>query len=159
MTPVTGVHVARERGEFIPAHFNSGGPCSRRRTEQLSATVLGKDDGAIRCPRVVHLGLDFCGRDPLIWAEKLLRQCGFETPDAARLVIPLPTIPCICRPDVSHAPERVDRLFAKKHELLRHALMLGLCTAWCYDPARPVLWTRTSLSRRLELFDGEGFYA
>src|SRR5205085_11648706 len=36
---------------------NSGGPMSRRRTERLSATVLGRDDGAIRCPRVLRVGL------------------------------------------------------------------------------------------------------
>jgi hypothetical protein len=44
-------------------------------------------------------------------------------------------------------------------DALYQALVLGLCTAWCYDPRRPVLWTRTSLTRQLELFDGRGFYA
>jgi hypothetical protein len=159
MTPGVDVRVERGRGEFIPAHFNSGAPMSRIRREGLVATVLGTDDGAIHCPRVLRLGLDFCGHDPLEWAEKVLGRCGFKSPEAARLVIPLPTTPCICRPDTAHPAERVDQLFAKKEALLKHALMLGLCTAWCYDPARPVLWTRTSLSRRLELFDGEGFYA
>jgi hypothetical protein len=37
--------------------------------------------------------------------------------------------------------------------------MLGLCTAHLYDPGRPVLWTRASLKRVLELFEPGGFYA
>jgi hypothetical protein len=28
-----------------------------------------------------------------------------------------------------------------------------------FDASRPVLWTRASLTRRLEVFEGEGFYA
>ena len=44
-------------------------------------------------------------------------------------------------------------------DALYQALVLGLCTTWCYDPQRPVLWTRASLTRQLELFDGRGFYA
>ena len=43
-------------------------------------------------------------------------------------------------------------------DALYQALVLGLCTPWRYDPGRPVLWTRTSLTRQLELFDGGGFY-
>jgi hypothetical protein len=41
----------------------------------------------------------------------------------------------------------------------RRALLLGLCTAYQYDPARPVLWTRASLTRRVELYEPAGFYA
>ena len=42
---------------------------------------------------------------------------------------------------------------------LRQALMLGLCTAQMYDPARPVMWTETSLTRAVELYDSGSFYA
>jgi hypothetical protein len=38
-------------------------------------------------------------------------------------------------------------------------MVLGLCTPFRYDPGRPLLWTRTSLTRRLELFSGQEFYA
>ena len=41
----------------------------------------------------------------------------------------------------------------------QQALLLGLCTAWQYDPSRPVLWTRASLTRRVELYEPAGFYA
>ena len=44
-------------------------------------------------------------------------------------------------------------------ELLRQVLLLGLCTPHFYDPRRPVLLTRASLGRRLELYVERGFYA
>jgi hypothetical protein len=44
-------------------------------------------------------------------------------------------------------------------EVLRQAFLLGLCTSVRFDPARPVLWTQASLTRRLELFDVTEFYA
>ena len=46
-----------------------------------------------------------------------------------------------------------------EREILEQALLLGLCTAQLFDPARPVLWTQASLTRGLELFDPAGFYA
>ena len=49
--------------------------------------------------------------------------------------------------------------FAREDAVLREALLLGLCTAWQYDPARPVIWTRASLTRHVELHDPAGFYA
>ena len=107
---------------------NSGGPMSRGRTERLSATVLGRDKGAVRCPRVLRVGLDFGRRSPLNCVRALLTACGFADEREAREALALPDGPRIC-------------------------------TAWCYDPRRPVLWTRASLTRQLELFDGRGFYA
>ena len=136
---------------------NSGGPCSRRRTERLSATVLGRDDGAIRCPRVLRIGLDFGRRNPLTCVRRLLKSCGFSDEHEARSAIGLPLEPCLCRPDPAARPTPIESLGAD--DALFQALVLGLCTPWRYDPGRPVLWTRTSLTRQLELFDGRGFYA
>jgi hypothetical protein len=42
--------------------------------------------------------------------------------------------------------------------ILRDALILGLATASIYDPARSLLWTNASLTRRLELYDPRNFY-
>ncbi len=136
---------------------NSGGPSSRRRTERLSATVLGRDDGAIRCPRVLRVGVDFGRRNPLTWVRGLLKTCGFAYEREARAAIALPLEPCLCRPDSAARPAPVDTL--SPDDALYQALVLGLCTPWRYDPGRPVLWTRASLTRQLELFDGGGFYA
>jgi hypothetical protein len=48
---------------------------------------------------------------------------------------------------------------ASDDAVLEQALLLGLCTAFQYDPARPVLWTRASLTRCVEMHDAAGFYA
>ena len=69
-----------------------------------------------------------------------------------------PGRPYVCRAAPLDAP-RLDVTNAKAEEVLRQALLLGLCTAHRYDPLRTVLWTQASLTRALELFDAEGFYA
>ena len=140
-----------------PRLMNSGAPMSRTRTERLSTTVLGRDDGAIRCPRVLRVGLDFGARNPLTWVRDLLANCGFSDEHEARHAIVLPHEPCLCRPERSPRPVPIETLDADA--ALCQVLVLGLCTPWRYDPSRPVLWTRTSLTRQLELFDGGGFYA
>ena len=136
---------------------NSGGPSSRRRTERLSATLLGRDDDEMRCPRVLRVGLDFGRRSPLACVRELLKSCGFADEGEARAAMTLPIEPRICRPDPLPTPPPVASLPAA--DALYQALVLGLCTSWSYDPGRPVLWTRASLTRQLELFDGSGFYA
>jgi hypothetical protein len=136
---------------------NSGGPRSRSRVERIKGSLLGQDDGSIRCPRTLHLALDFGGADPVATVFDLLEQQGIANPEDLRLLFPPPAISAICRAN----PElrRIKVATASPELVLKKALMLGLCTPWLYDPARPVLWTRASLERRLELFDGEGFYA
>ena len=143
--------------EDVERLANSGGPSSRRRTERLSATLLGHDDGAMRFPRVLRVGLDFGRRSPLACVRELLKSCGFADEREARAAMALPIEPRICRADPVPTPARVTSLSAA--DALYQALVLGLCTSWCYDPGRPVLWTRASLTRQLELFDGSGFYA
>jgi len=136
---------------------NSGAPMSRGRSERISATLLGNDEGDVRCPRVLRVGLDFGRRSPLAYVRELLKSCGFSDEQDARHALALPQEPCICRPNPTPTPAPVTTLLAT--DALYQALVLGLCTAWCYDPRRPVLWTRASLTRQLELFDGRGFYA
>lgn len=157
-----GMYALRESvrfGKTMPDafYFNSGGPRSRSRSERLSATVLGRDDGAIRCPRVVPLALDFGGADPVRTLHAMLAEAGIEGPEALRALLRPRAAPAICRPNDRLSRVRVAT--ARPALVLRKALMLGLCTPWLYDPSRPVLWTRASLERRLELFVGEGFYA
>jgi hypothetical protein len=135
---------------------NSGGPMSRGRKERISATLLGNDEGAVRCPRVLRVGLDFGRRSPLKYVRELLKACGFSDEHEARHALALPQEPCVCRPNPVPKPAPVTSLIAT--DALYQALVLGLCTAWCYDPQRPMLWTRASLTRQLELFDGRGFY-
>ena len=141
-----------------PVYANIGGPMSRTRTERVSTTVLGKDDGYIRCPRVIRLGLIFDDEDPVDTIERIIHEEGFSVPDDLRDVVQPPDGRLICRP-LASSFRRLRVITGSRPQVLRQALMLGLCTAHIYDFSRPVLWTHTSLLRNLELFDPQGFYA
>ena len=147
-------------GDFLTARdylANTGGPSSRSRNERLSTTLLGRETGGIQCPCVLRVGIDFEQQSPLNCVETWMAACGFADARDAVAALPLPAGPRICRPDPNVTPEPVSSLLP--FEGLRLALVLGLSTSWLYDPRRPVLWTHTSLTRRLALFDGRGFYA
>jgi hypothetical protein len=134
-----------------------GGPRSRTRSECIRSTVLGEDDGPIRCPQVLRVAIDFRSQTPMECVRTWLESAGFEDEEEARTVASLPTFPCICRVDPTIKPAVARDLTAV--EGLQLALVLGLCTPYLYDPQRPVMWTQASLTRRLVLYDGGGFYA
>ena len=142
---------------YLTWFCNAGSPMSRAQQQRLIASILGKDDGAIRCPRVTRLALNFGESDPLAVMHALLRQHGLEHAEQLREVFNPYEDRCICLLDPH--PLRLCVADADPEEVLRQALLLGLCTTVLYDPQRPVLWTRSSLSRCLALYDGEGFYA
>ena len=137
---------------------NSGGPSSRRRTERVIATLLRDEAREIRLPRVIRAGLHFGGRDPLDAVLECLAREGLDDAELLRQRFPLPDAPLLVRvvPDARWGVQ-VSR--ASDESVLGQALLLGLCTAFQYDPARPVLWTRASLTRRVELHAPAGFYA
>jgi len=161
-------------------HANTGGPMSRTRTERIKSSLLGSDDGVIRCSRKISLYLNF-SRDiawSIPWPDDsaevrrqktqpdpspvehifaLLKGEGLNDPEELRERYILPPGKMICGPWTNTQ----DPLFvwdASSYDVLEQALMLGLCTAQMYDPGRPVLWTETSLTRAVELFDPGGFY-
>ena len=142
-----------------PLYANIGGPMSRTRKETISSSVLGSDDGFIHCPRVIRLGLLFSPlSDPLYELRELLKLAGFHSPEDLRDEFSIPSNRLICRP-CTDPNVRIDVAKSDRDVVLVQALMLGLCSAQIYDPLRPVLWTGTSVSRVLELFDPSGFYA
>ena len=155
-SPAPGYGPVAFNGDRYERFANAGAPMSRGRSQRISATLLGNDEGDVRCPRVLRVGLDFGRRSPLAYVRELLKACGFSDEQEARHALALPQEPCVCRPNPAPTPAPVTSLLAT--DALYQALVLGLCTAWCYDPRRPVLWTRASLTRQLELFDGRGFY-
>ena len=140
-----------------PIFFNSGGPMSRTREEVIRSTVLGSEDAVIRCPRVIRLALEFDDQPPVAGIERLLAAHFDEPAEWLRERFEIPKQRLICRVDAN--PEPLKVAVAPPEAVLEAALILGLCTQVMYDPARPVLWTVASLTRRLELFDPEGFYA
>ncbi len=174
-------------GGVTRIHANSGGPMSRTRTERIRSSLLGSDDGVIRCPRRISLCLRFDRETdlrtlaidlemlsdavsagvqyqkmqpdpgPVEYLFALLKGEGLNDPEELRERYILPPGKLICGPWTNTQ----DPLFvyeASSYDVLEQALMLGLCTAQIYDPTRPVLWTQTSLTRAVELFDPGGFY-
>lgn len=139
-------------------HANTGGPMSRTRKEVIYSTLLGNDERPIRCPRIVRLGIGYPDGDPVELVTQLLHDQGFSQPHDLLGEFDVPRQRLVARPHTANHGT-VDISYDAPRDVLWHALMLGLCTAQLYDPARPVLWTQAALVRRLELFDPAGFYA
>jgi hypothetical protein len=139
-------------------HANTGGPMSRRRTERVVASVLRDDASQIRLPSTLRAGLRFGDADPLGCVLAALARVGLDDPEQLRTRYAPPVRPLVCRV-VPNATWAADAASTPDDTLLQQALLLGLCTPYQYDPARPVLWTRASLTRCVELHDAEGFYA
>ena len=136
---------------------NSGGPMSRTRSERIIASVLGPGDGPIRCPRHLSLALDFGATDPVTTISQILRRAGFRRVESLRRHFGADLAPMVAFVNPRLPPLPVER--AEPFEVLRQAFLLGLCTAVQFDPGRPVMWTRASLTRRLELFETTEFYS
>jgi hypothetical protein len=154
---MTGM-IMPSRGDAMPHHANTGGPMSRTRTEVMASTLLGRDEYPIRCPRIVRLGIAFPDADPVELLTQMIAEEGYGSPEDLRDALEIPPGRLVARPHTLNNGV-VDILCDARRDILWHALMLGLCTAQIYDPARPVLWTQAALKRRLELFDPAGFYA
>ena len=136
---------------------NTGGPSSRTRVEPVSGTLLGRTDGPILCPRVLALALDFAGADPVAEVSRLLSEAGWASPEELRIPFGQGLWPLVCQPNP--LLPRLPVAGADPAEVRRIAFLLGLCTRVRFDPERPVLWTRASLTRCLELYEMKEFYA
>lgn len=136
---------------------NSGGPCSRTRVEAIRASLLGDATGPVRCPRRLTLALDFGRAEPRRVMQNLLRARGLSHAEQLRPIFEDLPEAMLCRVDATLPALEVKN--ADPDEVLRQAFLLGLSTEVFFDPSRPVIWTFASLTRRLELFDTEGFYA
>lgn len=148
-------------GPMVPPPMlaNSGGPASRTRKERIQATLLGREKGTVRCPRVRQIGLYFdFTEEPVEVMTRFLRRQGFRDPEELRREFAVPPGRLIAAP-LPWTTWRINPAVDPPRAVLEQALLLGLCTANLYDPGRPVLWTRASLLRILELFEPEGFYA
>ena len=145
---------------------NVGAPMSRRRTIGIQSSILGRGDsenagegGAhhVGLPRLRAIAIDFHGRNPVAAVHHRLAKLGFASPEEAKAAL-LPPLPrCFCFEPRFLPQVRFTHL--EPAELLEQALILGLSNAWLFDPDRPVIWTKTSLTRRLVLYASQEFYA
>jgi hypothetical protein len=131
---------------------------SRRHSERLASSILGERDPFLRIPLVLQVGIDFGAcRSVRDFMDDLLNKVGCTDAEDLRDLFDHPNGRLMARP----APEqfRPKQVHSEPVEvILRDALILGLATASIYDPARPLLWTNASLTRRLELYDPRNFY-
>jgi hypothetical protein len=140
-------------------YANTGGPHSRTRKQTIETTLLGRETGQVRCPKVRVLGLKFDPDSSAVDAvQALLRSVGLDAPDTLRNAFELPAMAMMVRP-VKSDHLRLCTVAADPMQVLEQALWLGLCTAYLFDARRPVIWTEVSLRRSLELFEPAGFYA
>jgi hypothetical protein len=158
---VSGRHydiAAEVQAQYFPHWANSGGPASRTVSSRLTSSLLGESQGPVRCPRVLRLALDFGKADPVDCVNRLLTRARLGSAEELRATVAAPGGRLLASP-IPEPAQRLDVRTAPAAEVLGQALLLGLCTSFLYDPARPVLWTTKSLTRALELFDPAGFYA
>jgi hypothetical protein len=134
---------------------------TRRQEEHISGTLYGElgghDDGSAKLACSVAIGIGYGpGDDPIAIARERLQSAGYSSPEELKQSLAIPLSPMVC--SAAEIPPEFQ-VSPKGEDFLLTALILGLCTATNYDPARPVIWTRTSLSRQLKLFTLGGFYA
>ncbi|MFM7319966.1 MAG: hypothetical protein ACKO5K_00395, partial [Armatimonadota bacterium] len=131
--------------------------------EELSDWVRDRaPDGSLvdapPCRVVRAIGLrTVVGGDPCAAAWTALLEAGIPDLQALRERVVVPEVPLVAVPAPASGEGAVESP-ADGPTRLEELLMLGLSSATAYDPARPVLWNRASLGRRLLLLDMRGFH-
>ena len=138
----------------IPQHTQ---PMIKGFETQVRSSVLASDEGQGRCHQVMTLGLDFEGHCPRTVMKARLAEAGHASPEVLREHFALPTVPLLCKV-MEESRDRLKVSAASDQAVFYQALMLGLCNAQRFDPARPVIWTEQSLTRAVVLYNPAGFY-
>ncbi len=143
-----------------PWLFNYGGPSSRTRREKIESSLLGNVSKRSVFPHRTRVGLVFQpGVSPFELVNQLLLRCGYRYPEELRAELVLPqTLMAVYPIDDDRVPF-LDAQTGSSQAVLTQAILLGLCGATFYDPARPIIWTDHRLSRKLDLFAVGDFYA
>jgi hypothetical protein len=139
---------------------NFGGNPLRTKTYRLNSNLYGKSDKTISWRHRQTIGLIFGEKQsPVDLIEDLLLRSGFNSPEELRTIVELPIGFLACRTAEDEAGDFVNTATAQPAEILRQALLLGLCGPDFFNPKRSVIWTRSRLVRRVELFETGDFYA
>ncbi len=139
---------------------NFGGPPYRIRNSRIRTTLFGDEKKTISWRRCLRVGLVFEERQsPLEYLEDLLVKSGFGSPEELRAIHQVPAGSLACRVVEGETKDFINVSSASAEEILRQALLLGLCGSDFYNSKRPVIWTRSRLVRHLELYETGDFYA
>ena len=130
------------------------------RSQKVRTTLLGDTKKKIGWPSRMTVGLIFSESViPVDFIEKLLARKGYASCERLREIYALPPSPLTCRAIGGKARKFLNAERGKPEEVLHQALLLGLCGQNVYDPLRPVIWTNSRLTRKVELFEVGEFYA
>lgn len=139
---------------------NFGGPPYRTRKTRIQTTLFGDAEKTISWRMCLRVGLVFNEKQsPLEYLEDLLIKNGFGSPEQLRTFFEIPSGSLACRIVEGEPEDFVDVKKASTEEILRQGLLLGLCGHDFYNSNRPVIWTRSRLVRRIELYETGDFYA
>ena len=139
-------------------------PMSRGRSERISATLLGNDEGAVRCPRVLHVGLDFGRRSPLAYVRGLLKACGFSDEQEARYgpgpasgAVRVPAESC-AGPDAGGIAPGERRTLSGACARPLHRVVLRPAAPGALDPRQPHASTRALRRKRVLRMNARDFH-
>jgi len=144
--------------------LNTGGPRSRTRRECVRSSILANPSFSIFWPKKRPVGLIFPDHlNPLEILDGIMEKKGFRDPDVAKAVYHLPSGILFCRSiketegvgEISFP----DTTTSGDDEVLKTALILGLCNKHFYDFGHSVIWTENRLRRKLNLYRVGDFYA
>jgi hypothetical protein len=134
---------------------NSGAPMGRMLRRPFHSDLYWGDDGFQAVQKIMRVAIRFHHTQcPVEYMHGLLEKYGYDTPEDLREAFDHPQKRLMASPYLLEC----GCAWAHHQPALRNALILGLSTNSIYDPSRPVVWTRASLSRSLELVDTAGFY-
>lgn len=134
-------------------------PCFRQ-THSIKTTVFGDPEKEIAWHLCERIGLIFeKGCDPLVFTENLLRKEGFRSHEELRKQFAIPPLLLACRTiGDTPADDFCSSTAAEPAAVLRQALILGLCGQSFYDPNKAVIWTKSRLLRKIDLYIPGRFY-
>ena len=124
----------------------------------VESSLFVKNQTTIAWKHSETIGIDFEEREPIEVLQEALVKFGAPSPEALRAEIEVYPVLMACH--IGKPPRKIakaSRLPVK--ELLRRALILGLCGPTHYNPNRAVIWTRNRLTRIVDLYLPGEFYA
>lgn len=104
------------------------------------------------------IGIDFEDREPIDVLQEALERFGAPSPESLRGRIDVYPHQMACH--IGKPPRQIAKASKlSMKELLRRALILGLCGPTHYNPDRAIIWTKNRLTRVVDLYLPGEFYA
>ena len=147
---------SREIGMPIDSTRYAHGP--RYDEFPLESSFFVKNQKTIAWQHSETIGIDFEDREPIDVLQEALEIFGAPSPEALRNEIEVYPQQMACH--IGKPPRKIAKASQLPvKELLRRALILGLCGPTHYNPNRAIIWTKNRLTRVVDLYLPGEFYA